>query len=260
MEYNVDYFIKKFEAIPDFRWANNPTLTSPVPERTCALGHCGLTSYDHNEESIALSNLLSLVVDKADSFERVWKLNDGGLGPEDMPYTQPTPKARILAALLDIKAMSTEWRQFRNSDIRVSIDGELAGRKISSGGYPRISYKHKTFRVHEVVWESFNGPVPDGFEINHKNGIKTDCRLMNLELCTHSENMKHAYVNGLHKRPNGPRNPNWKGGVYKKGEYQRDWYHANKAGISVKDYRERIVYVTVDAPVRDLQKKELVEN
>ena len=46
--------------------------------------------------------------------------------------------------------------------------------------------------VHRVVWEAFNGPILDRLEINHKNLIRTDNRLDNLELLTHQQNIQHA--------------------------------------------------------------------
>ena len=35
---------------------------------------------------------------------------------------------------------------------------------------------------HRLVWQDFFGPIPDGSFIYHKNGIKTDNRIENLEL------------------------------------------------------------------------------
>lgn len=52
--------------------------------------------------------------------------------------------------------------------------------------------------AHRVVWEYVNGPIPDGMQINHCNGLKTDNRLRNLRLVTPSENMQHAFATGLH--------------------------------------------------------------
>ena len=46
----------------------------------------------------------------------------------------------------------------------------------------------KTFSVHKCVWESFNGQIPDGYQINHINEDIFDNRLENLNLMTPKEN------------------------------------------------------------------------
>ena len=50
---------------------------------------------------------------------------------------------------------------------------------------------------HRLVWESFHGPIPKDKCINHKNGIKLDNRLENLEVVTPAGNLQHAYDTGL---------------------------------------------------------------
>ena len=54
--------------------------------------------------------------------------------------------------------------------------------------------KRKTYQVHRVVWEAVTGTqIPQGYEINHRNEIKTDNRFFeNLELVTHKENMNYG--------------------------------------------------------------------
>lgn len=47
--------------------------------------------------------------------------------------------------------------------------------------------------AHIMVWEAFSGPIPDGKELNHKNGIRSDPSLSNLEVVTRSENVIHAF-------------------------------------------------------------------
>ena len=46
----------------------------------------------------------------------------------------------------------------------------------------------KNYRVHRLVWEAFNGQIPEGLQVNHINEVKTDNRLSNLNLMTAKEN------------------------------------------------------------------------
>ena len=57
---------------------------------------------------------------------------------------------------------------------------------------------------HVLIAEAFLGGIPEGLECNHGNGIKEDNRVENIEIVTHSENMRHADRTGLRN----PRKPN----------------------------------------------------
>jgi hypothetical protein len=57
----------------------------------------------------------------------------------------------------------------------------------------------KSFTVHSAVIAAFVGPRPEGLEINHIDGDKTNNRLDNLEYCTRAENIQHAFATGLIK-------------------------------------------------------------
>lgn len=58
--------------------------------------------------------------------------------------------------------------------------------------------KSKTFRVHKLIALAFiPNTNPDYNQINHIDGDKTNNKVLNLEWCNLSENIKHAYKNGL---------------------------------------------------------------
>ncbi len=68
---------------------------------------------------------------------------------------------------------------------------------IIQNGYAHITLckDNKKIRkqIHRLVLEAFVSLCPKNMECNHKNGIKDDNRLDNLEWCTKSQNIFHMY-------------------------------------------------------------------
>lgn len=55
--------------------------------------------------------------------------------------------------------------------------------------------KSKTYRVHRLAYEAFNGKINNGNEINHLNFKRGDNRLSNLEVVTRKGNVVHSKDN-----------------------------------------------------------------
>ena len=60
-----------------------------------------------------------------------------------------------------------------------------------AGGYGHININGKDLRVHRVVWEFENGPIPEGLHVLHNcyRGKHGCCNPDHLRLGTHKENM-----------------------------------------------------------------------
>ena len=53
--------------------------------------------------------------------------------------------------------------------------------------------KNKTYYQHRFVYEVFNGLIPKEMEVDHRNGIKSDNRIENLQLLTHKKNIEKSF-------------------------------------------------------------------
>ena len=77
-------------------------------------------------------------------------------------------------------------------------------------GYRQITLKDKGTRrreyTHRLVLAAFVGPCPEGHQVAHWNGDKSDNRLTNLRYCTASENYDDKIRHGADTR--GTRNYN----------------------------------------------------
>ena len=93
-EYNVDYFIEKFEAIPEDEWTK---CKFKIGNKCCALGHCGAEKFSDIPKKKMAKDLENLFIKYLK--QRVYKINDSGY------KTFITAKDSVLAALKDIKQM-----------------------------------------------------------------------------------------------------------------------------------------------------------
>ncbi len=75
--------------------------------------------------------------------------------------------------------------------------------QISNCGYARVELAGKKHSVHRLVAIAFLEKIDDKNYVNHRDGVKLNNHVRNLEWCTMSENVKHAYASGLKKPKNG---------------------------------------------------------
>lgn len=79
--------------------------------------------------------------------------------------------------------------------------GRILNGGINNRGYYRVKLSRgndrKDVEVHRLVALAFLGPCPEGIQVNHISGIKTENHLSNLEYVTHKENHQHASRMGL---------------------------------------------------------------
>lgn len=71
-------------------------------------------------------------------------------------------------------------------------------------GYPTVSLKNEngrqSLRVHRLVAQAFIANPRHKKEVNHKDRVKTNNDVSNLEWCTRQENVAHAVQSGAYAR------------------------------------------------------------
>lgn len=108
-------------------------------------------------------------------------------------------------------------------NVRNKNTGHIKALRLTADGYKQVSLntgghgKSKSYLVHRLVADHFHEGDHSGLQVNHIDGDKQNNRVDNLEWCTGSQNVQHAYDNTL-RRPSGGRGPISKIKIVETGE------------------------------------------
>lgn len=122
-----------------------------------------------------------------------------------------------------------------NGDIFSLKTNKFLNPTKTSKGYLQIFVLRSSYRVHRLVTEAFFG-LSD-LQVDHKNGIKTDNSLNNLEYVSNRENFDRSVKSGL-----------------------RTWSHQKGEGSNTNKLSESIVLNILKNPPKTIsEKKDLAE-
>lgn len=107
-----------------------------------------------------------------------------------------------------LRDFDINWKRYPEfPNYWVNKDGTIVNEKTRKilipserNGYLRVNffYNKNSYKrsLHKVLYETFNGPIPEGMLVDHIDGNRSNNALYNLRLVTQSDNMKSAMING----------------------------------------------------------------
>lgn len=115
---------------------------------------------------------------------------ENALNAERVQKNTKREKADLLKVWFSTKINGysvNEEGQVKNDKNNYLVKGSLRN------GHLRLN---SIISIHRLVWETFNGEIPEGMVIDHIDGNRSNNALSNLRLVTQSENMNNAQING----------------------------------------------------------------
>ena len=107
------------------------------------------------------------------------------------------PPHKVRAVIYGGRYIVTETGMVLTMGIKGGAHFRIQKVRPNGHGYLRANINKRDEYVHRIVAKCFI-PNPNGYtEVNHKDGVKTNNCVPNLEWCTRSENNRHAFQTGL---------------------------------------------------------------
>jgi DNA-binding CsgD family transcriptional regulator len=111
-----------------------------------------------------------------------------------------------VSSLGRVRSLEREFVYTHNNRlVKRLLRGKILTPRNKANGYLAVMFgmKQKDRYIASLVLETFVGKRPQGYQIHHKNGDKTDNSVKNLGYVTISENIRHAIDSGLNKGNKG---------------------------------------------------------
>lgn len=109
--------------------------------------------------------------------------------------------------------VSADGQVMRVKNVHGATPGRLISQHVDARGYHRVTLlggrrgTAKSFFIHRLVAAAFLGPIPEGLQVNHKDGDKSNNALHNLEYVSAKQNIHHAERMGLRPKLRGEDHP-----------------------------------------------------
>ena len=101
----------------------------------------------------------------------------------------------------DGSIFTTNKNKIRSNGRKDNRNGKKLKPATDKDGYLKIALtnngKRKCYYVHRLVARMYLKDYDEKLQVNHKNGIKTDNRVENLEMVTLQQNIEHSIKTGL---------------------------------------------------------------
>lgn len=68
---------------------------------------------------------------------------------------------------------------------------------ICTRGYGQVSFQGRIRLIHRLLWEYRHGPIPKGFELDHRCRVNLCANLRHLEVVTHQVNVERGLRGNL---------------------------------------------------------------
>lgn len=108
---------------------------------------------------------------------------------------------------MDLKEIEKNYIIHESGEIYSIRHKKIMKSFLDRSGYYRIELNGKKYLLHRLLAAKYVTNPHNKQYVNHKNGVKTDNRIDNLEWVTSGENQRLTYELGLKSKT--PKNANW---------------------------------------------------